>query len=194
MVSDVDAGSTYITGTLGTAANNVVQLDGSAKLPAVDGSLLTGISTTVPVIVLRDEKTAGTGGGASTTGSWQTRVLNTETTDTDNHCTLATNQFTLSAGNYEIIASAPFYKTNNTAMRLYNTTDASIILRGTSHYMDNSYGVSSICHIVGYFTIAASKALEIQYQCGNAASAGLGQPANVGDTEVYTQVMLRKVG
>jgi len=28
MVSDVDAGSTYLQGTLGTAANNVVQLDG----------------------------------------------------------------------------------------------------------------------------------------------------------------------
>ena len=41
MVSDVDAGSTYITGTLGTAANNIVQLTAAAKLPAVDGSLLT---------------------------------------------------------------------------------------------------------------------------------------------------------
>ena len=31
--------------TLGTAANNVVQLDGSSKLPAVDGSALTNITT-----------------------------------------------------------------------------------------------------------------------------------------------------
>lgn len=53
MVSDVDAGSTYATtasqGTaaaldVGTSANNVVQLDGTAKLPAVDGSLLTNVS------------------------------------------------------------------------------------------------------------------------------------------------------
>lgn len=44
MVSDVDAGSTYITGTLGTAASNVVQLTAAAKLPAVDGSLLTNMS------------------------------------------------------------------------------------------------------------------------------------------------------
>ena len=41
MVSDVNAGSTYITGTLGTGANNVVQLTAASKLPAVDGSLLT---------------------------------------------------------------------------------------------------------------------------------------------------------
>ena len=44
MISDLNAGSTYITGTLGTAASNVVQLTAAAKLPAVDGSLLTGIS------------------------------------------------------------------------------------------------------------------------------------------------------
>jgi len=31
--------------TVGTGANNLVQLDGSAKLPAVDGSQLTGIAT-----------------------------------------------------------------------------------------------------------------------------------------------------
>ncbi len=45
MIGDLDAGSTYLQGTIGTAANNVVQLDGTAKLPAVDGSQLTGIST-----------------------------------------------------------------------------------------------------------------------------------------------------
>lgn len=52
MVSDVDAGSTYATtaslGTaatlnVGTSASNVVQLDGTAKLPAVDGSALTNV-------------------------------------------------------------------------------------------------------------------------------------------------------
>ncbi len=34
---------TASTKTVGTSANNVVQLDGSAKLPAVDGSQLTNI-------------------------------------------------------------------------------------------------------------------------------------------------------
>lgn len=33
--------------TAGTSANNVVQLDGTGKLPAVDGSALTGLSTGV---------------------------------------------------------------------------------------------------------------------------------------------------
>jgi hypothetical protein len=40
----VRAASKVSTLTAGTSANNLVQLDGSGKLPAVDGSLLTGIS------------------------------------------------------------------------------------------------------------------------------------------------------
>ena len=39
---------TASTKTVGTSANNVVQLDGSAKLPAVDGSQLTNIDAASP--------------------------------------------------------------------------------------------------------------------------------------------------
>ena len=60
MIGDLDAGSTYATtaslGTaaplnVGTAANNVVQLDVTAKLPAVDGSQLTNVSGGIKQIV-----------------------------------------------------------------------------------------------------------------------------------------------
>jgi hypothetical protein len=61
---------------VGTSANNVVQLDGSAKLPAVDGSALTGISADVEgTAVLSTGETGGVkflredGDG---TCSWQT--------------------------------------------------------------------------------------------------------------------------
>jgi microcystin-dependent protein len=54
LVDDADAAAqrttlglgTAATLNVGTSANNVVQLDGTAKLPAVDGSALTGISGT----------------------------------------------------------------------------------------------------------------------------------------------------
>ena len=53
MLDDADASAQRTTLGLGTAstldvgtsANNIVQLDGSARLPAVDGSQLTGLST-----------------------------------------------------------------------------------------------------------------------------------------------------
>ncbi len=47
--------------SVGTAANNIVQLDGSAKLPAVDGSQLTGVVATVGSFATRN-----TSGGTST--------------------------------------------------------------------------------------------------------------------------------
>jgi hypothetical protein len=37
---------TASTKTVGTSANNVVQLDGSARLPSVDGSQLTNLPST----------------------------------------------------------------------------------------------------------------------------------------------------
>lgn len=43
-VPDLTAAGTAGLLTVGTAASNLVQLDGSAKLPAVDGSQLTGLS------------------------------------------------------------------------------------------------------------------------------------------------------
>lgn len=205
MIGDLDAGSTYATtaslGTaapldVGTGANNVVQLNGSSQLPAVDGSLLTGISTTVPVIVLRDEQSSGTGGGTATSGSWLTRVLNTESTDTGNHCTLSSNQFTLSAGTYEVSASASFFRTKNSQIKIYNTTDASDVIIGqVANAIDNGGNYSGATAVLlGYFTVAASKALELQYRIENTtATVGLGNATSWG-TEVYAQVMLRKVG
>ena len=44
-VSKVSGLGTAATLNVGTSANNIVQLDGSAKLPAVDGSNLTGVAT-----------------------------------------------------------------------------------------------------------------------------------------------------
>lgn len=205
MISDLDAGTTYLTSSsigtaapldVGTSANNVVQLDSNnpPRLPAVDGSQLTGISTSVPVIVLRDEQSSGTDGGTATSGSWGTRVLNTEATDTDNHCALSSNQFTLSAGNYEINASSTFYRTQQSQIKLYNTTSTADLLLGNVVYFDNTNLVGGVCTLSGYFTVAASQALEIQYRVLNThASTGLGSAGNWG-TEVYTQVMLRKVG
>jgi len=45
--TDVSGLGTAATLDVGTSANNIVQLNGSAQLPAVDGSNLTGISTAV---------------------------------------------------------------------------------------------------------------------------------------------------
>ena len=62
---------------VGTSANNVVQLDGTAKLPAVDGSQLTGIIATVAALNdIGDVSAAAPNNGDviaynSTSGDWE---------------------------------------------------------------------------------------------------------------------------
>ena len=58
--TDISGLGTAATQDTGTSANNVVQLDGTAKLPAVDGSQLTGIDTDVEgTAVLSTGETGG---------------------------------------------------------------------------------------------------------------------------------------
>ncbi len=51
----------------GTAANNIVQLNGSAKLPAVDGSLLTGVVASGSITLTAGDGLTGGGTGSSLT-------------------------------------------------------------------------------------------------------------------------------
>ena len=152
------------------------------------------------VIVLRDEKSSGTNGGTFNSGAWRTRDLNTEAADTGGNCSLASNQFTLDAGTYEILASAPAYYVDYHAARLQNVTDGTTTLSGTGEFSGRiaGVGVSNRSFICGRFTIAASKAFEIQHQCQNSqATHGFGAAAGSAfavATEVYTTVFLRKVG
>jgi len=66
---------------VGTSANNVVQLNGSAQLPAVDGSLLTGISASVAALNdIGDVSAAAPSDGDviiynSTSGDWEASAL-----------------------------------------------------------------------------------------------------------------------
>ena len=71
---------------VGTSANNVVQLNGSAQLPAVDGSQLTGISATVAALNDIGDVSAASPNGDdllaynSTSGDWETRAQAATTT------------------------------------------------------------------------------------------------------------------
>lgn len=78
-----------LTSSLGTAstedvgilANNVVQLNASAKLPAVDGSLLTGISSAVEgsaVLSTSESATKYLRADGDNTSSWQPLVVSDE--------------------------------------------------------------------------------------------------------------------
>lgn len=141
-------------------------------------------------ILIRDEKTQNTDGGAFTSGAWRTRDLNTEVVDTGNHASVASNQITLEAGTYRIRASAPSFIVRKNQARLQNITDNTTILLGTSAYsalVSGQDSMDSESIIAGRFTLAAQKVLEIQHQCS--LSGSFGSAANF-TTEVYTVVEL----
>ncbi len=186
-------GSTALTGavTLTGGTNVTLTQSGNDVSIAASGSG-TGY---LGYIILEDLQTAGTQGGGFTSGSFQTRVLNTESLDTNNDCSLSSNLFTLAAGTYDIWARAPCYRVGLHQTRLYNTTAAATILSGSPGYttsaVDSPQGES---FVVGRFTVAASQALAFQHQCSvTKATDGLGNGPNFGETERFAQVRLWRV-
>jgi hypothetical protein len=118
-VTSVDSGTGLTggpittTGTLnvdvGTTANKIVQLDGSAKLPAVDGSLLTGINSGKIIQVV--SSVSSTTGSTTTTIPWDDTVpTNTEGAE------MITAAITPNASTNKIIVlfSAPCANSTNT--------------------------------------------------------------------------------
>ena len=74
-------------------------------------------------VLLQDQRAANTAGGGSTSGSWQTRTLQTEDAVPANLCSLAADQFTLSAGTYQCTAWAALVGAAQCKNRIRNVTN-----------------------------------------------------------------------
>ena len=142
---------------------------------------------------LWEQQTINTPGGTFTSGAMRTRTLTNETDDTG-ICTLSSNQFTLDASDYLIVASAPAYAVNGHRTQLYNTTGAALLLHGGAGYADATNVAMTRSWLIGVFTIAASQALEFRHECATTkATDGFGLQTNLG-VEVYSNVQLWRIG
>lgn len=160
----------------------------------------TSIVTT-PYIRVEDQKAKGTNGGSSSATTWHTRTLNTEVQDTGSYASVASNQVTLAAGTYDIVASAPAQGSNQHRLVLWNDTDGSLALAGTSESNNSTDGVTTRSFVCGRVTIASSKAFSLRHYITTAlATYGLGVAANINDPggssliEVYAVFEAWKVG
>ena len=158
------------------------------------------VIVTTPYFRVEDVKAKNTPGGTSVVG-WQTRTLNTETQDTANVCSLASNQITLIPGTYDIRASAPVYQSHQHHIVLWNDTDNTLALNGTSEIAATSDSSQTRSWIQGRITLASAKAFSIRHYCMAAlVTYGLGIASNANDpsgaamSEVYTIVEGWKVG
>jgi len=156
----------------------------------------TYVDTRSSYVKVSDVKASGVAGGGFDNGAWRTRDINTEDSDDDSICSLAANQITLSAGDYECRISAPAIQVSNHKLKLRNITGGADILIGTSEYSSNSGAYAyTRSFVVGKFTIAAAQALEVQHYAHNTKiTDGFGLACSFGVDEVYTIAEFWKVG
>jgi hypothetical protein len=183
----------------GTTTSSVVYslpaADGSAgQLLRTDGSGgLSWVTNTgsITFATIRDAKADTTNGGTFTSGAWRTRDLNTLVGDTTN-VSLATNQFTLTAGTYLVEWSAPAYLVDANQTKLYNVTDTADVVLGTVEYANASNFMAK--SVGAYtFTIASSKTYEIRHiSQSTQLNTGFGRPGSLGSGEVYTEVRITR--
>lgn len=153
--------------------------------------------TSSKYILLFDRKSYGASGGTFTSGAWRTRDLNSIEVDDTGEVTLASNQFTLPAGTYEIHAIAPAYRVDGHQARLRNVSDSeSVLFSGSGNCP--SGGDQQFVHILGKFTISSSKTFELQHFCNTTKSGdGFGQRAQLSGQsplqEIFSMVELRKM-
>lgn len=165
----------------------------TAATIASDGKV-TFEKPTFSVALIADEQPDNTNGGTFTSGSWVTRTLNTEVSDTDGIVSLSSNVFTLGAGTYLIEWSAPAYQVGNHQSRLYDDTNSTVIEYATVEYASNSSGVQTRSFGATKVTISASTGYKVEHRCSTtSATYGLGAGANFGNNLFLTQVKITKL-
>ena len=184
-----------VTGTVG----QVFTSGGAGTNPTF--STITYAQVTSPVVKVSNTQTQNTAGGSTTSGGWNTVVLNTKDTDSSSIGTLSSNAITLPAGTYNIFGSCPLVTNSGTnpgmaQCRLYNNTAAAVSLNGTTIESAVSTGSGTVfgqSMIIGQVVIASQSTFILQYNVTTSVSTdGLGYPGNFG-TEVYQQLMFTKV-
>lgn len=157
---------------------------------AIDALFLGGM-----MVILEDQKTAGTNGGTFTSGAWRTRDLNTIVHD-DVGITLSSNEFTLPAGRYPISVDCPVYATQQNRCRVYNVSDTAIEIEGSNAY-GSTTTVQGIARLTGLIDISSSKTFRVEHRCRSTRAAnGFGVEVNTYFTvpyEIYTKVVIQKI-
>jgi hypothetical protein len=139
---------------------------------------------------VRESQAANTEGGTFTaSGAYITRTLNETPTNEIGGSPLSSNQITLPANTYEVQIRVPGYNCGRHKTRLYNVTAGSTQIVGSTSVSASFDQTDSI--IRGKFTIASQSVFEVQHRCATtSATSGFGLAANLGEVEIYTDVMI----
>ena len=147
------------------------------------------------VAIFCESQASGTAGGATSTGSFIKRTLNTTIVNNITSCTLTSSVVSLPAGTYLMYATAPFYQCNETKIRLQNTTAATTIALGQNVYPDGATACSVTSNVFAATTLSVTSNIELQYRATTArATAGLGNAVNFASVnEIYSQLVIIRI-
>ena len=189
-----------LTSGQGITIPNTINSSGSNSFTGTNtfsNLIASGGSFTPYYAWFRDVKATNTAGGAFTSGAWQVRTLNTSQVNTIPSASLDTvnNWFTLPSGSYYIRAFAPALQVNRHKAKLFNFTDNTDIIFGSSEFCSNSSVIQTSSRIEGNFTITSTKSFQIHHRCQTTTVGnGFGMESNFGVIEVYTEVYVYKIG
>ena len=145
------------------------------------------------IAIFNETQAASTAGGSFTTGSWQTRVLNTTVVNNIASCSLASNAVSLPAGTYYMRAIAPSFLTNEHQIKIYNNTDATDVVLGGQAYGANTVEAATISEAFTVVTITGTKSFLVQHRCAvSKATNGLGTAITWGNN-IYARFEIRRI-
>ena len=148
----------------------------------------------IPIMIVQDQKSSGTNGGSSIAGT-QTRTLNTVVQNDITGASLSSDQITLPAGKYYIIASTGAYTVARHKSKIVRISGESFsTMYGQNGYNGTGDLVTTFSQVQGYLDLSSSTVLEVQhYTATEKAANGLGLAISQG-TEVYTTITIQQVG
>jgi hypothetical protein len=150
-------------------------------------------SLTLKIAVLQDVKDNNVAGGTAVTAVWTARTLNTISSDPNGLIiNLASNEWKVAAGDYQVKVLAPFHHTRGTRLRIYDVTNSVVIGYGPSLYINNNVDMEVSLNL--RITPHKDNVYRLEYYCERGGHAdGLGLAANVGQPEIYTTLEITRL-
>lgn len=181
---------------LGVADAGRLWMDG-AVLKIWSGSAwgAVGSGAGIAAATAYDLKSSGTDGGTFTSGSWQTRTLQTEQ-DPSGLISIAGNAVTMAAGTYYLKGIAPASKVNGHNVRLWNQTAGTEIAVGTAAFSGSAGDYSiSFAEVEAVVVFAVSTAVRLEHRCvtTNGDNKARGRAVGFGTNEIYARLLVMKL-
>lgn len=163
-----------------------------AKLAATGG---TGKFESA-LLHVREERPSGSSANPPNgiaANSWNIREVNTLLTNQIS-ASLSSNVLTLPAGTYDVIGSAPANNSGSHKIRLWNITDSTVTLIGTSEGSGSSGNIMTRSVLSGRFSISSNSQFRVEHFVTSQTGPVLGfGNSSSGVTEVYGTYKFWKV-